>query len=129
MYLSNDAHFDVANHPQKNPPQRVFSKHCKIGLRILDVRSLLAFWTLCYFELYFLTFFQSLEAIHLDRGEVGEQILTAIIRSDKTKALGVIEPFYGTCCHNTSFKYKLITRAEKARKLYKATFLNLPTSY
>ena len=58
-----------------------------------------------------------------------EQILTAIIRSDKTKALGVIEPFYGTCCHNTSFKYKLITRAEKARKLCKATFLNLPTSY
>lgn len=74
------------------------------GLRILDVGSLLAFRALRDFERNFLTFFQSLEAVHLDCGKVGEQILTTVIRSDKAETFGIIEPLDGTCCHNASFK-------------------------
>ncbi len=73
-------------------------------LRVLDVGSLLAFRALRDFERYFLTFFQGLEAVHLDCGKVGEQILTTVIRSDKAETFGIIEPLDGTCCHNASFK-------------------------
>lgn len=73
-------------------------------LRVLNVGSLLAFRALRDFERYFLTFFQGLEAVHLDCGEVGEQILTTVIRSDKAETFGIIEPLDGTCCHNASFK-------------------------
>ena len=68
-------------------------------LHRLDVGSLLAFRALGDFELNFLTFFQGLEAVHVNRGEVCEQILTAIIRSDEAKTFGVIEPLNGTSCH------------------------------
>ena len=69
------------------------------GLVGLDVGSLLAFRALSNFELHFLTFFQGLEAVHVNRGEVCEQILTAVIRSDEAKTFGVIEPLNGTSCH------------------------------
>ena len=89
---------------KKAPPKRGFSKFLVRKLRILDVGSLLAFRALRDFERYFLTFFQSLEAVHLDCGKVGEQILTTVVRSDKAEAFGIIEPLDGTCCHNASFK-------------------------
>jgi hypothetical protein len=82
--------------------------------RRLDVGSLLAFRALRDFKLDFLTFFQGLEAIHLDCGKVSEQILTTVIRSNKAKALGVIEPLDGTCCHKKRLSnLDLITRAAK----------------
>ncbi len=99
---------------KKAPRERGFlHKILIVRLRVLNVGSLLAFRALRDFERYLLTFFESLEAVHLDCGKVGEQILTAVIRSDKAEAFGIIEPLDGTCCHNASFKYKLITRAVK----------------
>lgn len=55
------------------------------GLRVLDVGSLLAFWAFSDVELHFLTFFERFEAVHLDSGEMGEQVLAAAIRSDEAE--------------------------------------------
>ena len=82
----------------------------------LDVRSLLAFRALRDFELDFLTFFESLEAVHLDCGEVGEQILTAVIRSDKAEAFRVVEPLDGTCCHKSVFLLLTNHTSRKSKK-------------
>lgn len=65
----------------------------------LDIRGLLALRALCDFELYFLTFFQGFEAVHLNRGKVREQIFAAIIRCNKAKTFGIVEPLDRTCCH------------------------------
>ena len=73
-------------------------------LRSLDVGSLLAFRALRDFELYFLTFFEGLETVHVDRGEVREQIFAAVIWSDEAKTFGIIEPLNCTCCHKRTFK-------------------------
>lgn len=65
----------------------------------LDVRGLFTLRTLGDFERHLLTFFQRLEAVHLNRRKMGEKIFAAIIRRDETVALGVIEPFHSASCH------------------------------
>lgn len=70
-----------------------------LELRSLNVGSLLAFRALRDFELYFLTFFESLEAVHLDCGKVRKQIFTAVVRGDKAEAFRIVEPLDCTCCH------------------------------
>jgi hypothetical protein len=80
----------------------------------LDVRSLLAFWALRDVEIHFLTFFESLEATHVDCGKVCKQIFAAVIRSNKAKTFGIIEPLNGTSCHKSVFQILTITRAVKA---------------
>ena len=72
---------------------------CEQRSGCLNIRRLFAFWTLRYFELHFLTFFQRLEAVHLNRGEVCEKIFAAVIRCNKAKAFGIVEPLDSTCCH------------------------------
>ena len=75
------------------------------GLGGLDVGSLLAFGALRDFELDLLTFLEGLESVHVNRGEMGEQIFAAIIRSNEAKTLRIIEPLYCACCHErVSFK-------------------------
>lgn len=102
---------------KKTPPKRGFSQVLK-KLRSLNVGSLLAFRALRDFELYFLTFFEGLEAVHLDCGKVCKQILTAVIRGDKAEAFGIVEPLDGTCCHKKRLSnIDLITRAAKERSL------------
>jgi hypothetical protein len=71
---------------------------------VLNVGSLLAFRALRDFELNFLTFFEGLETVHVDRGEVCEQIFAAVIWSDEAKTFGIIEPLNCTCCHKRTFK-------------------------
>jgi len=73
--------------------------HIRVCLSSLDVGSLLAFRALRDFELNFLTFFEGLETVHIDCGEVREQVLAAVIWSDEAKAFGIIEPLNCTCCH------------------------------
>jgi hypothetical protein len=68
-------------------------------LHALDVGSLLAFRALRDFELDFLTFFEGLKTVHVDCGEVREQIFAAVIWSDEAKAFGIIEPLNSTSCH------------------------------
>ena len=82
----------------------------------MNVGSLLAFGALRDFELNFLTFFESLEALHLDCGEVGEQIFTAVIRSDKSEAFGIVKPLDGTCCHKSVFQIITNHTSRKSKK-------------
>ena len=53
--------------------------------RSLNVGCLLALGALRHFKSNFLAFFERLEAAHVDRGEVREQVFAAIIRSDETE--------------------------------------------
>ena len=73
------------------------------ALRGFDVGSLLALGTLRNIKLDFLTFFQSLEAVHGDRRKVREQIFAATIGCDETKTFGIVKPFHCASCHNASF--------------------------
>lgn len=86
-------------------------------LSSLDVGSLLAFRALRDFELNFLTFFEGLETVHVDCGEVCEQILAAVIWSDEAKAFGIIEPLNCTCCHKKNFQIKTNHTSHKSKKL------------
>jgi hypothetical protein len=58
-----------------------------------------AFFALADFEIYLLIFIQSGIAARLDFRVMDEQIGAAVIRSDETKSLTCIEPFYFTCTH------------------------------
>lgn len=64
----------------------LFARRVSYLLGGCNIGSLLAFGALRDFERHFLTFFESLEAVHLDCGEVSEQILTTVIRSNKAEA-------------------------------------------
>jgi hypothetical protein len=44
----------------------------------------------------FLTFFQGFKAVHIDSGEMREQILAAIIGRNETETLCIVKPLYGT---------------------------------
>lgn len=72
----------------------------------LDVGSLLALRTLRDFELDLLTFFEGLEAIHLDCGKMREQILTPVIRRDESEPLRIVEPLHCACCHENDLSKK-----------------------
>ena len=82
--------------PGKNKARRRRARAgCATGaakLGCLDVRGLFALRALRNFELHFLAFFQRLEAVHGDCGEVREQIFAAIFWCDKSKTFCVIEP-------------------------------------
>ena len=89
---------------EKKPRWRGFSHRVLSNLSSLDVGSLLAFRALRDFELNFLTFFEGLETVHVDCGEVSEQIFAAVIWSDEAKTFGIIEPLNCTCCHKKNFQ-------------------------
>jgi hypothetical protein len=65
----------------------------------LDVGSLLAFRPGGDIEADALVFRQGLEAGRIDRGEVREQIVAAIVRFDEAEALGVVKPFHSASRH------------------------------
>ena len=67
--------------------------------RGLNVRRLFAFWPLGDLEADFLTFLECFEPAHLYGRKVCEQVFAAIVRSNETIALGVIEPLHRTRCH------------------------------
>src|SRR5882762_649920 len=71
---------------------------------VLDVRRLLALRAGGDFEADLLAFLEGLEALHVDRREVREQIVAAVIRSDEAVALRVVEPLDGTSCHDVSLE-------------------------
>jgi hypothetical protein len=89
---------------EKKPRERGFFYIDATKLRGLDVGSLLAFRALRDFELNFLTFFEGLKTVHVDCGEVREQIFAAVIWSDEAKTFGIIEPLNSTCCHKKNFQ-------------------------
>jgi len=70
----------------KKPPKRAFCCGVERSER-LDIRRLQAFGAALHFELDFLAFLQRLEAVHLDRGVMREQIFAAFSRGDEAKPL------------------------------------------
>jgi hypothetical protein len=68
-------------------------------LRSLDVGCLLAFGALRDLKLDFLTFFQGLEAAHLNLREVSEEVFAAIVRRNETIAFRIVKPLDCTGCH------------------------------
>src|SRR3989304_3697330 len=83
---------------------------CGGSARLLDVRGLLSLRSLHHVETHLLTFFEGLEARHVDRGEMREQILAAVIRCDEAVAFRVVEPLHRPCCHRCSLFRSLIER-------------------
>src|SRR3979490_3386003 len=71
-------------------------------LDLLDVGGLLALGPLDYVEADFLAFLEGLEAGHVDRREMREQVLAAVVGRNETIALRVVEPLHGACCHALS---------------------------
>jgi hypothetical protein len=69
----------------------------------LDVGGLLALGTLNDLKGDLLAFFERLEAVHVDGGKMREQVVAAIVRSDKTKTLCIVEPLNSTGCHVSYF--------------------------
>lgn len=67
----------------------------------LDVGRLLSLWALNDLEADLLAFLEGLETGHVDRGEVRKQIIAAVVWSDKTKTLCIVEPFNNSGCHFT----------------------------
>ena len=61
-----------------------------------NVQSLFALGSLDDLECHLLALFKGLEPVHLDRREVREQVFTAVVGSDETESLGVVEPLHGT---------------------------------
>jgi len=61
-------------------------------LRGLDIGRLIALGAGRLVVRHFLVFLERLEAVSLDRGEVREQILAAVIRGDEAETLCVVEP-------------------------------------
>ena len=62
-----------------------------------DFLCLQAFWALYQAELDFLSLIQAAIPIALNCSEVDKYIVRPIGHRDKTKALGIVEPFYGSC--------------------------------
>src|SRR2546422_601749 len=70
--------------------------------RLLDVGGLLSLGPLHHVEADFLAFLEGLEAGHVDRREMREQVLAAVVGRDETIAFRVVEPLHGACCHALS---------------------------
>lgn len=68
-----------------------------------DVLSLQALGALHGLEFNLLVFLKSAESGALDGAEVRKHVGTAVGRSDETKALLVVEPLHGSCCHAVFF--------------------------
>jgi hypothetical protein len=85
----------------------VFSKR-------LDICGLLALGTLLHLEAHFLLFLQRFEAAALDLRKMREQVFSAIVWRDKTKALCIVEPLHCTRLHHlVPKKLKKVTRQNK----------------
>src|SRR5487761_2004744 len=73
------------------------------SIRRADVRRLLPLGARRHIELDSLTFGQGLEALPLDRGEMGREFLAAVFRSGEAETLGIVEPLNSACCHVLKF--------------------------
>ena len=101
--------FRPATHPAAEAATQTEDGHSGRGLRPgptgflagrLDIRGLLAFRALGHLELDLVALFEGLEARHLDRREMREQIFAAVIRRDEAVPLRVVEPLYRTGWHS-----------------------------
>jgi hypothetical protein len=96
--------------PKKNPAEAgfpVYSNRMKSGSG--NVGCLQTFRTLLDIKVYALSFSQCLESVSTNRRKVHEYIFAAIVRRDKSKTLGIVEPFNSACGH-VVYLYKKLNR-------------------
>src|ERR671924_2443451 len=93
----------------KKPPEGGFLLCARRFLQGLDVVRLQSLGPALHLELDLLAFLEGLEAGHLDRGVMREQILAAFARGDEAEAFGIVEPLNGTGCHLLTSKQKAAT--------------------
>ena len=65
----------------------------------VNVDCLQTLWTLLDIKIDCLAFGQRLEPIAIDSRKMYEDILATISGCDKSKTLGLVEPFNSTCSH------------------------------
>ena len=87
--------------------------NCEVNLEGLDVRGLQALGTLGHFEFNRLAIVQSLIAISHDRGEMDENVLTALAL-DEAEALAGIEPLHCSLFFTHCFYSFLFSRLATA---------------
>jgi hypothetical protein len=106
----------LAPRQPKKPRLRGVFFACRAAcqLPLGDVRGLLALRAGDHLEHDLLALLQGLEAVHLDGGEVREQIFAPVIRGDEAVTLGVVEPFHSACSH---FYFPLLQRHYEASRL------------
>ncbi|KGD21252.1 hypothetical protein DP42_4497 [Burkholderia pseudomallei] len=85
----------------------------------LNIRGLLALRAGFHFERHTLILFKGLEPLHPDFGEMGKQILAAIVRRNKAEALSIVKPFHDTGIHIPSSP--LNKNKTRATPLYRHT--------
>lgn len=83
----------------KNPAGAGFFSQTSELTDNLNVCSLLAFRTSSDVERHLLVLGEGFEALNLDFGEVGEQIITTAVWSNEAEAFSVIKPLNCTSCH------------------------------
>src|SRR5687768_14929606 len=87
--------------PKEKAGQRPASPRCSEGTSgSLDVRRLLALRAVRDFERDLLAFLQRLESLTLDRREMREQVLAAVIGLDESETLRIVEPLDRTGSHD-----------------------------
>src|SRR5687768_2380346 len=87
--------------PKEKAGQRPASPRCSEGTSGgLDVGRLLALRAVRDFERDLLAFLQRLETLTLDRGEMREQVLAAVVGLDEPEALCIVEPLDRTGSHD-----------------------------
>ena len=65
------------------------------------------FWSLFHLEFDPLAFLQCSVTFHINRREMDENVLLAIIRGYESVALGIVKPLYDTGRHNHSSKMSI----------------------
>ena len=64
----------------------------------------LSFGAVSYLKLHLLTFFQGLPALHVDSGEMDEDVFT-FLGGYESIAFGIVEPFYDTALQTIILLY------------------------
>src|SRR5438874_9382246 len=76
-----------------------FSNERQRVLRCLNVAGLFTLRSRRHFKRNLLSFLERLEALHVDRRKMREQVFTTTIGRNKAKALRVVEPLHCSSCH------------------------------
>jgi hypothetical protein len=100
LYAGFDCHIEVKKKKAPHPGGAFLGVTLDCLLRDYVGRTR-AFFALSDIKLNLLAFLKIGIAGRLDFGVVYEQILAAVVGSDKSKALLSIKPFYSTCAHST----------------------------
>lgn len=74
---------------------------CKSALFGSYINSHFSFFAHCDIKFNPLAFFKGSKALHVNFGMMHKQIIASLIRSNKTKAFFLVEPFYCTTAHVT----------------------------